>query len=260
MFSLNILARFRSFILFIGLISLLAILAQLIFQSILLANKPYGHTIGNCTYEKRIHADSFDFFHRYRTYASSSIFRSGTVSEFRLPLRLTIVKIFSSLDNSNALRILRLIFPDIIIFAASTICFVIIRRLLIQSRRRQRTENETSDPNNASPSLSTSTTSQTRRRNIWLRIVSVIRRIRLFIQFVILGCAAFIYPSIINSIYFIFFLIIAFVWSLSIKFGRKFTLIRALLVIYAGIHLLILYLYQFTFFQDAFQPLSLLSK
>ena len=165
----------------------------------------------------------------------------------------------SSLDNSNALRILRVIFPDIIIFAVSTICFIIIRRLLIQSRRRERTDIQTTDPANGSPS-STSTTSEIRRRNILRRILAVIRRIRLFIQFLILGCAAFIYPSIINSIYFIFFLLIAFVWSLSIKFGRKFALVRALLVIYAGLHLLTLYLYQFTFFQDAFRPLSLLSK
>lgn len=48
------LARFRLFILFIGLISLLAILAQLIFQSILLANKPYGHTLESCTSANRI--------------------------------------------------------------------------------------------------------------------------------------------------------------------------------------------------------------
>lgn len=163
-----------------------------------------------------------------------------------------------SLDNSNALRILRLIFPDIIIFAASTICFVIIRRLLIQSRRRQRTDAQTPNPLESSPS--TSSSSEGKRRNFWPRILSVIRRIRLFIQYLILGFAAFVYPSILNSIYFLFFLIIAFIWSLSMKFGRKFAFVRALLVLYAGLHLLTYYLYQFTFFQDAFQPLSLLSK
>ena len=82
---MNILARFRSFILFIGLISLLASLAQLIFQSILLANKPYGHTISTCMYQtKTLDSKSFDLL-RYEHCANSSIFRSRTVSECRLP-------------------------------------------------------------------------------------------------------------------------------------------------------------------------------
>ena len=167
-----------------------------------------------------------------------------------------------SLDNSNALRILRLIFPDIIIFATATICFVIIRRTLIHSKRRQRSDLQTStisNTTNTSPS-SDSITSSTKKVDLWPRILSVVRRIRLFIQFVIVGFAAFICPSIINSIYFIFFFAIAIIWSFSIKFGRKFAMLRALLVIYTGIHLLVYYLYQFTFFQEIFPPLSLWSK
>jgi hypothetical protein len=58
----------------------------------------------------------------------------------------------------------------------------------------------------------------------------------------------------------IYFLTLTFLWSLSIKFDRKYILFRALLVIYTGIHLLIYYLYQFEFFQNIFQPLSLWSK
>ncbi|CAF4702929.1 unnamed protein product [Rotaria sp. Silwood1] len=223
-----ILARFRSLILVAGLISLLAIIAQVIFQSILLANKPYGHTLNNCT-------------------KTTEILRYFGLER---------------LDNSNAIRILRLIFPDIIIFAISTICFFTIRRTLIILRRRQRNEIQTSitsDTINISPSIDSST-STTTKRNSWPRLLSIVRRIRLFIQFIIVGFAAFVYPSIINSIYFIFFLIIAFLWSLSINFGKKFALVRALLVIYTGLHLLTLYLYQFTFFQEALPPLSLWSN
>jgi hypothetical protein len=52
LFFLNLIsARFRLFVLIIGLISLLTVLAQIIFQSILLADKPYGHTINNCMKE-----------------------------------------------------------------------------------------------------------------------------------------------------------------------------------------------------------------
>ncbi len=133
---------------------------------------------------------------------------------------------------------------------------------MLNSKRNQSNEiqiSTTTNETNPLP-LSNSTTNITNRKRLWPRLLSVIRRIRPFIQFVIVGFAAFVYPSIINSIYFIFFLTIAFAWSLSIKFGKKFALIRALLVIYTGIHLLTFYLYQFTFFQEAFPPLSLLSK
>jgi hypothetical protein len=151
-----------------------------------------------------------------------------------------------------------LIFPDIIILAVSIICFVIIRRTLITTRRRQTNEFATSVIT-TSPSTDSSTGTKG-LKFIWPKLLPLLRRIRLFIQFVIVGIAAFVYPSIINSMYFIFFLTLAFIWSLSIKLGRKYTLARALLVIYAGIHLLIFYLYQFGFFQDVLQPLSLWSK
>ncbi|CAF1290006.1 unnamed protein product [Adineta steineri] len=224
----NLRTRFRLLILIIGIISLLAVIAHLIFQSILLANKPYGHTLNNCTELTQI----LRYFGLER------------------------------LDNSNAIRILRLIFPDIIIFAVATICLVISRRSLRTSRRREVTELQTSSTSNTtsvSPS-STSSLNIINRKNIWPKLLSVIRRIRLFIQFIIVGFAAFVYPSIINSIYFIFFLVIAFSWSFTIKFGRKYTLIRALLVIYTGMHIILFYLYQFTFFQEVLPPLSLWSN
>ncbi|CAF3894722.1 unnamed protein product [Rotaria sp. Silwood2] len=224
---ISVYTRFRLLILLTGLISLLAITSQIIFQSILLANKPYGHTLDNCT-------------------KTTEILRYFGLER---------------LDNSNAIRVLRLIFPDIVIFAISTICFFVIRRTLIVLRRRQSEiqSSITSNAINLSPSIDSST-STTHKRISWPRLLSIVRRIRLFIQFIIVGFAAFVYPSIINSIYFIFFLIIAFVWSLSIKFGKKFAFVRASLVIYTGMHLLTLYLYQFTFFQEALPPLSLWSN
>jgi hypothetical protein len=163
----------------------------------------------------------------------------------------------SSLDNSNAIRILRLIFPDIIILAASTICFVIIRRTILLSRRRQTDDQLISST--ISPSTASSTSIEDQQR-LWPRLLSILKRTRLFIQFAIVGFAAFVYPSIINSVYFIFFLTLAFIWSLSVKFGKKFAFARTLLVIYTGVHLLVLYLYQFGFFQDILPPLSLWSK
>lgn len=197
---------------------------------------------------------------RYRSNASSSVFWLRTVridhgrwgSEDRWSSSF-------SLDQADAVRILRLIFPDIIILAVATICVVIIRRTLIASRRQQANEFETSTASNQSPSPN-STTNTANRKPLWPRLLSIVRRMRLFLQFALVGFAAFVYPSIINSIYFLFFLIIAFIWSSSVKFGRKYALARGLLVIYTGSHLLVFYLYQFYFFQEVLPPLSLWSK
>lgn len=165
-----------------------------------------------------------------------------------------------SLNHSTALRILRLIFPDIIILAVSTTCFVLIRRTLSTLSRRQ--VDDLLPTITSSPSFQ-STTSSSSLKSIWPRLFSVLRQIRLFLQFILIGIAAFLYPSLINSIYFLFFLVLAFVWSLSIKFEKQYSYARATLVVYAGIHLLIIYLYQFGFFQDnqrGLPPKSLGSK
>ncbi|CAF1213486.1 unnamed protein product [Rotaria magnacalcarata] len=224
----NIRTRYRLFIIIVALISLVAIIAQIIFQSILVAKKPYGHTLNSCT--------TITLILRY----------------FGL----------ERLDNADTIRIIRLIFPDIIIFAVSTICFIIIRRILLKLQRRETAElqiSAISNETNISPSK-TNSISRANKRKFWQRVLSIIRRIRLFIQFIFVGGAAFVYPSIINSVYFIFFILMAFTWSLSVKFGRKFVLFRSLLVIYAAIHLLTLYLYQFTFFQEFIPPFSLWSN
>ncbi|CAF1201689.1 unnamed protein product [Rotaria sp. Silwood1] len=219
----HIRTRYRLFIFLIGFISLLIVLAQIIFQSVLLAKKPYGHTLNDCSEIAQV----LQYFGLER------------------------------LDNSNAKRILRLIFPDIIILAISIICFVLLRRQLISIRSREIDDHPT--PTVISP-LTDSSISTTNQMKLWPRLLSIIRRARLFLQFVIVGFAAFVYPSIINSIYFIFFLTLAFIWSLSVHFGKKYALARTLLSIYAGVHLLTFYLYQFGFFQDILQPLSLWSN
>lgn len=146
-----------------------------------------------------------------------------------------------------------------IIFAVSTVCVIIIHRSLVASRRRHTIEIENSVRANLS-SASNSNSNVGKAKAVWPRLLSIVRRARLFVQFALVGFAAFIYPSFINSVYFLFFLIIAFIWSASVKFGRKFAIARAALVIYTGVHLFIFYLYQFEFFQNELSPLSLWSN
>ncbi|CAF4184268.1 unnamed protein product [Rotaria sordida] len=175
--SKNIQTRFRSFILVISLISLLAIIVQIIFQSILLANRPYSYMLNNYTKITKIL--------RYcGLECQSNDFQTSTISHT------------TNISSSN------------------------------------------------------SSTTIINRNNHWSRLLSEVRHIRLFIEFIIVGFTAFVKPSLINSIYFILFLIIAFMWSLSVEFGRKFALIRALLVVYTGIYLILFYLYQLSFFQE----------
>lgn len=161
------------------------------------------------------------------------------------------------MDNSNAIRILRLIFPDVIILAVSTICVFVIRYRVVTSRRREVIE-DLATP--ASPLTISSNSSTAIPRKIWPRLLSLMRRVRLFIQFVVVGFAAIVYPSILNSVYFVFFLTLAFIWSLSVNFGTKYVYARVLLALYAGLHILTFYVYQFGFFQDALHPLSFTSK
>ncbi|CAF3473310.1 unnamed protein product [Rotaria sp. Silwood1] len=215
--SKNIQTRFRSFILVISLISLLAIIVQIIFQSILLANRPYSYMLNNYT-------------------KITQILRCCGLEW---------------LDKFSDIRILCVIFPDIVIFIVSTICFVIIQYSLYNSRSSQSNDFQTSTISHTTNiSSSNSSTTIINRNNHWSRLLSEVRHIRLFIEFIIVGFTAFVKPSLINSIYFILFLIIAFMWSLSVEFGRKFALIRALLVVYTGIYLILFYLYQLSFFQE----------
>jgi len=152
-----------------------------------------------------------------------------------------------TLNHSTALRVLRLIFPDIIILAVSITCFVLIRRTISTIRRRQIDDPLPTVTN--SPSYPSSSESSSSLKSIWTRLFSVLKRIRFFLQFMIIGIVAFLYPSLLNSVYFLFFLSLAFLWALSIKFEKQYVYARAILVVYAGVHLLILYLYQFGFFQ-----------
>lgn len=163
-----------------------------------------------------------------------------------------------SLDNSNAVRILRLLFPDLIILATSLICLIIIRRRLILSRRHQRQR----QVEEIVPSLLTSpsTLSERSSPHLWPRFLSIVRRLRLSLQFVLVGVAAFLCPSVLNSMYFLFFLLMSMYSSLSIRFDHRFTRLRSVLLVYTGVHLLLFYLYQFGFFQDVLQPRSFPSK
>jgi hypothetical protein len=65
-----------------------------------------------------------------------------------------------------------------------------------------------------------------------------------------LTASAIIYPSATSAVYFLSFLCIATWLSCYKTLGRKFAGFRIFLLLYSGLHLLTLHLYQFQFFQE----------
>lgn len=62
------------------------------------------------------------------------------------------------------------------------------------------------------------------------------------------------FPSVLTSVYFLAFLGVGTWWACYKSFGRKFAVLRIALLLYSGANLILLYLYQFQFFQAALQP------
>ncbi|XP_074646694.1 piezo-type mechanosensitive ion channel component 1-like isoform X3 [Tubulanus polymorphus] len=76
----------------------------------------------------------------------------------------------------------------------------------------------------------------------------------------ILGTTGLMHPSAVSGIYFLSFLYIA-TWVACYKsLGAKFAVYRAVIMTISGIHILVLYLYQFSFFQEVLSPKSLTAR
>ena len=60
--------------------------------------------------------------------------------------------------------------------------------------------------------------------------------------------------------YFLVFLVLGVMWASYQSLGNRFSYFRIMLLLYAGCHILILYLYQFQFFQDALPKDDLVAR
>ena len=71
-------------------------------------------------------------------------------------------------------------------------------------------------------------------------------------------------PSLSSAIYFIIFLILGTMWAChkAFRLRRKkaFAYLRFTLMVYSGVHVVTLYMYQFQFFQTSLPPESLLAR
>ncbi|XP_033122825.1 piezo-type mechanosensitive ion channel component 2-like isoform X4 [Anneissia japonica] len=153
---------------------------------------------------------------------------------------------FQRLD-SNALSSIRLLAPDVVVLIVSSIVLAICHKLLAQENQRLQELSQTSQTD-------TTYERKSKKRSI------VIAGLRGLLTMTLLAFAAVIEPSMISAVYFVSFLIVVTWWSLYKTTGKRFVYWQGCWMVFSGFHLILLYLYQFQFFQDNVDSGSLTAR
>ena len=146
------------------------------------------------------------------------------------------------LDGVDFINILRLILPDVAVLITSILVFVICYKLLKTS-----TDQTTELP---------TTVAKTRRK----RTEAFLQFFGEFLVVLFLAASGIIVPSVFGAFYFLSFLYISTFWAFYNTLGKKYALFRFVLLVWSGIHLCVLHLYQFQFFQELVDPQSLVAR
>ncbi|KAK7483051.1 hypothetical protein BaRGS_00025714 [Batillaria attramentaria] len=149
---------------------------------------------------------------------------------------------FQRLDGVPFEQGVRLILPDVVVLAVSIVVLVIPAVLVSR-------EAEQADLPQTARSI--------RRRK---RLQSVMNFIGESFVTILLATCGIMVPSVLSSVYFLLFLLLAVLWSCYLSLGRGFTYLRVVLLFYTGAHILLLHLYQFQFFQDFVPPEGLIAR
>ncbi|KAL4234818.1 hypothetical protein ACF0H5_006459 [Mactra antiquata] len=146
------------------------------------------------------------------------------------------------LDGVALVDIFRLVLPDVAVFITGLIIYIVCYKLLPEVK-------------NVSPQLPTSVRIQ--KNGTASNVVDFFGE-----SFLVLFLAAggIIVPSALSSVYFLSFVVLATIWSLYGHLGRRFNIFRIILLIYCALHILVLHLYQFQFFQEALKPTDLIAR
>ena len=138
------------------------------------------------------------------------------------------------------LDIVRLILPDVAVFLTSLFCMVCSRPKIL--------------PNGLSRSINVSSDQST----------SYIGEIVPVFVGLMLLFAGIIQPNVLTSVYFLAFLILGICWGFHLldylKKNRSFTIVKLFLTIYAGLHTIVVYVYQFPSLQKAIPPDGFFSR
>ncbi|XP_071174524.1 piezo-type mechanosensitive ion channel component 2-like isoform X6 [Mytilus edulis] len=143
------------------------------------------------------------------------------------------------LDGVPAINIIRLIVPDLAVLITAILVFVICY-VLLKVPEGQDTELPTA-------------VSRTRRK----RTERFLHFFGTFLVLLFLAASGIIVPSILGAFYFLSFLYISTWWAFYNALGYKFAVYRFVVLVWSGLHLCVLHLYQFPFFQDLVDPKSL---
>ncbi|KAK3085436.1 hypothetical protein FSP39_003276 [Pinctada imbricata] len=142
------------------------------------------------------------------------------------------------LDGVPFIHVLRLVFPDVFVLIASVLVYVLCRIFLKPS-----TSSEEQQSDSGLPLV------QTRSRSRQ-RVDTFLYYIGEFLVVLLLAACGIIVPSLISAIYFLSFLFIATWWSFYRRLGRKFCIFRVFILVWSGLHILVLYLCQIQIVQD----------
>ncbi|XP_031569464.1 piezo-type mechanosensitive ion channel component 2-like, partial [Actinia tenebrosa] len=149
-------------------------------------------------------------------------------------------------DAVPAYTVVRYILPDVVVFITSLSCVLCCKRLASSPVSRAAT------PKSPQKVLAVSH-EPTTTDNIMPYVMAAM-----------LLAAGIIQPSVISVIYFVTFLGLGTVWAchkaVRLRHRKAFACIRLILMIYSGLHVLVLYLYQSQFFQDVLPPQRLITR
>lgn len=139
------------------------------------------------------------------------------------------------LDGVPFIHILRLVVLDVVVLAVAILVFIVCYKVFNPSRDTLSSEDVT-------------------RRRRASRLHNFLLFVGKFIDVLFLAACGIIVPSLASAAYFLSFLYIATWWSLYRGLGKKFSIFRICVLIWSGLHLLFLHLYQMQLFQEDWFP------
>ena len=141
--------------------------------------------------------------------------------------------LFFRLEPNDIVNILRNTVPDIGIFISSLIFLISFKKLL------------------PAPDCEADSSPVAQKRT---PLTTMRRLVGNFFVVFMLAASGIAYPSILSAVYFVLFLMVVTWLSCLRTLGARFAILRCVLLVYCGIHMILLYLYQFKFFQSSLPP------
>ena len=139
---------------------------------------------------------------------------------------------FSRFSSTSTANIIRLLAPDVLVFIVSLACVIGSRKVHVHhshSRGSHRHTHGTEDSSGVEDALP------------------------VFVALMLL-LGGIVQPNVISSVYFLTFLFLGTFWAChrSVRFKRNkaFFCLKIFLTVYSAMHVILLYLYQFEFFQS----------